>query len=93
MAKVTYCDVCYCPIKLGDKKFILGVLQATEMDEQDIKNFEKSLYYNRPYQGTKLYEICEGCKDVLEHFFHLRKDELESVKEQLENLAKDRKKR
>ena len=93
MGKMTFCDVCYAPIKLGDKKFILGVLQATELDEQDVKSFEQSLYRQRPYQGVKLYEICEGCKDVLEHFFYIRKEELEKVKEMLENFTDKRKRK
>ena len=93
MAKVTYCDICYCPIKLGDKKYVLGILQTDEMTTQDVKNFEQSLYYQRPQQETKLYEICEGCKEVLEHFFYIRKDELEKIKQDLEKLTNSRRKK
>ncbi len=93
MGNMTFCDVCYCPIKLGDKKFILGILEATELNEQETESFKQAMYHQRPYRGTKLYEICEGCKDVLEHFFYIRKDELEKVKDMLENLTRNRRRK
>ena len=89
MARVTYCDICYVPIKLNDKIYVLGILEATETSVQDIANFRDSLGYRDTY-GTKLKEVCEGCKKVLERFFHIRKDELEEVKAIIEKITEKR---
>ena len=86
MAKITYCDICYCPIKIGDKKHILGSLSVIEVSEADLQFVKQSLYYQQERENVQLHEICEGCKEVLEHLFYIRKDELEKIKQQIESF-------
>ena len=95
MGKSTFCDICYLPIKLGDNKHILGIVTTKEYEPPISKQtlFTNILTVNNTYgrEQIKFYDVCEGCKTVLEYLFYMRKDELEKIKIELERMIGKRK--
>lgn len=94
MGQVTYCDLCNEVIHNRHKKYILGVNAVTEDEVQNLTGY-KDVYdeiqknANSLIHGKiKLKEICQGCKDVLDNFFSLRKHEIEAKKLEVEKLLK-----
>ena len=88
--KVTYCDICYQVIKPGTKKYVLGIHILTH--EGDKQKLEEVIQHNYQYHLPKIemYEICGECKQVLEHFFHIRKEKLAKIKKELKKIFKKR---
>jgi len=86
MAQVTYCDLCGEIIKIGDKKYILGVHSVTEESEEErhaqLVEVLKELYKEMKVtqRRVQLYEMCPKCVQVFLHFVNLRKKELEKAK-------------
>ena len=97
MGKSTYCDICYLPIKLGDNKHVFGIATTKEYMPSISKEtlFANVLTGGNMYSKDqiKFYDVCEGCKEVLEHFFFIRKDELEKIKIELERMVGKRRRK
>lgn len=85
------CDICGIPLKEE-----LWALQLTEIkkDEQpdysacqsvnEIVQKMEQAYSNR--NRTSLFkELCPECKKILDHFFKLRKNEVEKIKQELDS--------
>ena len=92
--QLTYCDICHELIKIGDKKYILGVNPVKQESEKIEEELKKNVYdYLRHVQHQtekiQIMEICEECKKVLEYFFHIRKKELEKTKLELKKIIKN----
>ena len=91
MGKSTFCDICYLPIKLGDDKHIFGIATVKEYETPTSKQslFTSLLTDGNVYgkEQIKFYDVCEGCKNVLEHFFYIRRDELEKIKKELDRMV------
>jgi len=93
--KICYCDICQSLIKQGDKKFILAINSAYEVgkgeEEPLITNLQDLVkQYKRGVDDTRIYEICEECKKILEHLFTMRKKERKTILKELENMYKEK---
>jgi hypothetical protein len=84
------CDICQEVIK--HIKFDITIRARIKSDKGD-KNYKQN-YINNKIKGIKLlgdYEICEGCKKVLDHLFKLRIKEVKKIKKKVARLLKTRK--
>jgi len=93
MSKLTLCDVCGAVIKIGDKKYILGVneIQESGDHEETINDVEEIIKrYKQGFDRVQIYEICVECKKILEHLFKMRKKEREDIIKEIEKLYEKR---
>jgi len=88
--KVTYCDVCQGVIKPKGKKYILGINPVQEGDEgehyefqQAVKVFQTCSY---AFKNMQLFEICEGCKNVLQELFEKRVKKLNKLNKKIQEI-------
>jgi len=91
--KVTYCDICFQVIKPGSKKYVMGVHTMTQAKNENYQDDDelKDAFLRKiksPYASIELYEICPECRKVLEHFFHIRKEKLVKIQEELKSICK-----
>ena len=90
--QTTFCDLCGELVKVGDKKYILGVHQVTEEAEeerqQQLIEVLKELYkeMKSSQRRVKIYEMCPKCLQVFLRFITLRKCELEKAKQEISRL-------
>jgi hypothetical protein len=85
---IFYCDVCEQIIKEGEDKFILAINKVgRDREEPKIMNYED--FINRLQQKNKTirtYEICIKCKELLDKFLAMRRNDLKKLEQQLKFL-------
>jgi hypothetical protein len=88
--KVSYCDICYQVIKPQSKKHVLCLHTMVHETTDDKAELQEKILKSYQYRSPELYEVCQGCKKVLEYFFHIRKDELRKIQKELEKISRKR---
>ena len=102
MSYLCLCDVCQQVIKLGDKKYILG-LNSTQQTESESYSYNSSQDGMESLQDligrmenrtkhVKVLEICEKCKRVFDHFINLRIERVKKIALKLEKIEKGERK-
>lgn len=92
--QLTYCDLCGEPIKVGEKKYILGVHCVTEEPEEErqaqLVEVLKELYkeMKTSQRRVQVYEMCPKCLQVFLRFITLRKSDLDKAKREVSRLLK-----
>jgi hypothetical protein len=88
--KTTFCDICQSIIKPRSKKYILGINPVQEGDDgehydfqQAVKVFQQCSY---SFRNMQLFEICEGCKKVLEDLFEKRAKKLNKLNKKIQEI-------
>lgn len=90
--QITRCDICKQIIKVGDPKFYFAMKDTNEPVEplviaRDIDAIKETIHkLKKMYDDIKVYEICEGCKKIIDYCLNLRIDELEKIQKEMENL-------
>lgn len=88
----SFCDLCGELIKVGDKKYILGVHCITEEPEeerqQQLVEVLKELYkeMKTTQRSVQIYEMCPQCLQVFLRFINLRKTDLVKAKQEVARL-------
>lgn len=89
------CD--FCMQVIGDKVFYLAITEARLTKEEDkLAQFvtleEAFRMLNQKHQelreNTKYFEVCEGCKKVLDYLLTMRSDQLKAMKNEVEGTFK-----
>ena len=92
--QATYCDLCGELIKVGDKKYILGVHCVTELSEEEreqhLVEVLKELYkeMKTTQRRVQIYEMCPKCLQVFLRFINLRKTDLDKAKREVSRMLK-----
>ena len=89
MAKLTLCDICGAVIKMGERKYILGVneIEETGSDEETREDFLEFIRtYKQGFDRVQIFELCKECKKILEHLFKMRKKEREEAIKEITKL-------
>jgi len=86
---VSYCDVCGVIFKPNDERYALVIQKFEEEQKTEYKDAMEYLEaYNRTYGTLKVQEVCGNCKKVYDHFFNMRKGEVEKVLKQISKTYK-----
>jgi FMN-dependent NADH-azoreductase len=94
--QITYCDLCNEPIKINDKKYILGVHCVTEAPEEERQQHYAEILRDLAKQmqstnrGVQIFEICPECLKVFLRFIHLRKEDLKKQRKEINRIMKNR---
>ncbi len=89
---ITCCDICKSVIKPSERKWLVGINPVKEEEtlQKRITDYHETaeiLVSNTYRHGRcQIFEVCEGCKQVLEYTFRMRKDKLKKLKDKLEKM-------
>jgi len=90
MSSTAYCDLCQQVMKPNSKKYVFAVVDVThyggKVRIQRVMELEDELQRQRSKVET--YEMCPSCYKVLKHLFKMRKDKLEQIKKEINNIFK-----
>jgi hypothetical protein len=82
---------------IGSRIFYLAVTEADLPKEEDklaqFVTLEQAFHMlnqrNRELrENTKYFEVCKGCKTVLDYLLTMRKDQLKNMKDEVEGIFK-----
>jgi len=88
MSTTVYCDLCQQVIKPNSKKYIFAVTDITQ-DEGGIKIrsvYELEEELQRQRGKVEVHEMCVNCYKVLRHVLKMRKDKLEQIQKEINNI-------
>jgi len=88
---VTYCDICETPIKPSDIKWVFGIIEREEEGEDvtvlTVEELSERLRIQQQRnKKVKTYEICTGCKKVLDSFLALRRSQVLKIKNEIDKI-------
>lgn len=90
MSYTLFCDICNTPIKEGENRSTLTINTIKQNAENSTKSYitleELENYLKKSKENIKIYDICDNCKIVLEHFLNLRISEVKKIQEELNKL-------
>lgn len=89
MAQLVLCDVCKEIIKAGSRKYVVAINTITQGQSiTSLQDFNQTLRnYQKQAQKVQIFEICEGCKEVLEHLLTIRKNELTQLRKEFKLIT------
>jgi len=79
------CDVCGNLIKNGEKRYLVLQQEIIVRDKTPDSVQEAYTQSQRDQSYVKAKEICGNCKNILDHFFNMRKEEVEQITKELED--------